>query len=798
VSTTYQIATIFAIRVAGVPFEHLERLATSGSAAAARQLLKRRSEMARARLGAEAFVGSRANGLSGDDSRRFRALLRNPSSTDGKGPEMPSAMSHFARIAADVRALETALDEKLQEELSRARAALIESATSVLPGYLVFAAGEFRNRLPVEGQALPPRNARTRERERHFFLYLQRVCAKNDTYSEYGPSVWGTIADELAFVPRRGVLARETFLERWAAHTLAAAVNADLNAREELSPRINPIGRIEGDVFRLLDSGEIIVLSPAELSLLGRCDGHTPAHQLGESRQVLEVLAAKRVINWQLEVQALDAHAFEGLADDIRRWRDSPEKRQWLDRTQALLDLAKGFAEKKDPGTRIAIMDEARQRLNDLGGKGTIPQRFLYAAANPIAEECARDVQFCVTNAMTNELTADVVPWLDLWRDTYAFVASRVSSGLRTLLQSSPTRAGAVSLPAFLRHCASMKMPLNGPGIVALAHIAFQEVKAAFRRLAQEQTKDTEWELTADDVAFVRRNFQFDIFDDYTFPAADLQLSATSFEAIARGDYRWIVSELHPPVALLHHAFYWSCPEKAMLSRALASTTRGRPNFHFGFFAADFTAHTAVRVLDALPGLTFFVAPERGNPRWRIIPPAEVDVFADEVTGDVGLQIRASGQYLGSFARAWLIPLGFHPFHFGGLPHMPRLRCGKVIVQRETWIVTLDELAARDPNGRELLVAIEQLRAARDLPRYVYIRPTEQALRRSGAEGRDKDTKPVFIDLESYLSLEIFHRWLTKSGELEITEMLPDPEHLCWQESDGRRTFELRTLIVPG
>jgi hypothetical protein len=83
------------------------------------------------------------------------------------------------------------------------------------------------------------------------------------------------------------------------------------------------------------------------------------------------------------------------------------------------------------------------------------------------------------------------------------------------------------------------------------------------------------------------------------------------------------------------------------------------------------------------------------------------------------------------------------------------------------------------------------------LPRFVYIRPTEQALRRSGAEGRDKDTKPVFVDLESYLFLEIFHRWLMKAGEIEVTEMLPDPEHLFWKESDGRRSFELRTLIVP-
>ena len=55
----------------------------------------------------------------------------------------------------------------------------------------------------------------------------------------------------------------------------------------------------------------------------------------------------------------------------------------------------------------------------------------------------------------------------------------------------------------------------------------------------------------------------------------------------------------------------------------------------------------------------------------------------------------------------------------------------------------------------------------------------------------------MFIDLESYLFLEIFHRWLTKAGELEVTEMLPGPADLCWQEHDGRRTFELRTLILP-
>jgi hypothetical protein len=94
-------------------------------------------------------------------------------------------------------------------------------------------------------------------------------------------------------------------------------------------------------------------------------------------------------------------------------------------------------------------------------------------------------------------------------------------------------------------------------------------------------------------------------------------------------------------------------------------TTKNCPSFHFGFFAADFTAATAVRILDAMPSRMSFVAAQRGDPRWRVISPAEIEVFIDSANGDVRLRMRESYEDLGSFARAWVIPLGFHPFHFG-------------------------------------------------------------------------------------------------------------------------------------
>jgi hypothetical protein len=470
-----------------------------------------------------------------------------------------------------------------------------------------------------------------------------------------------------------------------------------------------------------------------------------------------------------------------------------------LSTLQPISDLPKKFIGTAETKDRQDILDEARARLQSIGVTKTGGDRSLYAAVNPIGEECFRECNFQIAETLINQVAVEAEPWIDFWRDSYAFVASRVAAGLRRVIEKTGARNGVMPLPAFLQACEAAKLSLPGPGLVALAAMAFQEVKAAFRKQLQPHADLFEYELTLADCHIVRNNFEYPKFDEYTYPSADVQLAASSPDAVAHGDYRWILAELHPPPALLHHCMYWACPDKPILNAALARTTKDKPNFHFGFFAADFTSHTTVRIFDALPQLSNFVAPQRSNPSWRTVSPRDAEIYVDATSADVCVRKIDNHEHLGSFARAWIIPLGFHPFQFGLGPHTPRLRCGNVIVQRRTWTVTLEEFPDGNFTGisRDLPVAIEQLRAKRNLPRHIYIRPTEQALRRSGAEGRDKDTKPVYIDLESYLFLEIFYRWLNKASELEVTEMLPAPDDLLWREADGRRTFELRTLIVP-
>jgi hypothetical protein len=535
------------------------------------------------------------------------------------------------------------------------------------------------------------------------------------------------------------------------------------------------------------------------LKLLEQVDGQRPAYAVSGTVDDLNQLAEGNFIRWEVEVPALNPNAFDNLVSDVRGWRDNSTRARWLELLEPIADLPLRFAKDSATESRIQVMDEARAALRPLGVARSGSDRFLYSASNPIGEECVRRTDFRINPALLNEVSEQAAPWINVWRDCYAFVADQVAAGLRVLMESAPEHSGPIPLPMFLRHCANRKMPLTGPGLVGFAHVAFQGVKSVFREVFQNRADLEEWEFTANDSQFVRQRFQYPSFDEFTYPSADLQLAASSVDSAARGNYQWVLAELHPPVAMLHHGFYWSCPDKKRLSRAMSLTTQNRPHFHFGFFAADFTSATAVHLDEATPGSFNFVAPERGGPALRKIPPAEVEVYVDDNTQDVCLRKIDSGEHLGSFARGWLIPLGFHPFVFSLGAHTPRLRCGNVIVQRRSWTVRADELGVGDFTGvsSQLMVAIERLRERKQWPRCVYIRPSEQALRRSGAEGRDKDTKPIFIDFDSYLFHEIFHRWLVKAGELEVTEMLPNQDQLLWQEADGRRTFELRTLIVP-
>ena len=179
----------------------------------------------------------------------------------------------------------------------------------------------------------------------------------------------------------------------------------------------------------------------------------------------------------------MDPYAFAQLIGDVETWRAGAARDRWL------VDLASA------PGTRVRFCANVRCRRTHgsfaRSGRALSRTRhrarsaaaaFSTAAVNPLAEECFRECHFTIADDLLQEVARDAAPWINLWRDCYAFVASRVAAGLRSLIETAPRDERRVALARrCLRHSANMKMPLTGPGMVVLAHVAFQEVKAAFR-----------------------------------------------------------------------------------------------------------------------------------------------------------------------------------------------------------------------------------------------------------------------------------------------------------------------------
>jgi lantibiotic biosynthesis protein len=115
-------------------------------------------------------------------------------------------------------------------------------------------------------------------------------------------------------------------------------------------------------------------------------------------------------------------------------------------------------------------------------------------------------------------------------------------------------------------------------------------------------------------------------------------------------------------------------------------------------------------------------------------------------------------------------------------PFLPRLQYGRLIIAPARWKLQKAELPdiSRVQNT-ELTCRIQELRAARHIPRFVVLLYQDKRL-------------PV--DLENILSLKMFLRLARHQGEITLSELLPTSEQLCISSSEGRFHHELVLPVI--
>ncbi|HZI06833.1 MAG TPA: lantibiotic dehydratase, partial [Archangium sp.] len=346
------------VRTTGFPFERLEGLRCPDAAESARKLWAERREL-------EALKAS------GPRLRRppssVLAALKAGRPVDVEGLESPGFFATYNVHARAAQEAESAFEAAFTRESARVEEALAALRTE--PRFLEAVASSSP---PVARDLIAGRDGARLKRQ--VASYLQRVCAKNETMSFFGPINYGRVepgAPTGVTVRWSGpevLVGRNTFAASWLVLGLVRAIAAD--------PEVAPWLVLRRKAFASMPPRKGAAPNPASVEdvlprLVEAVDGSRPLSALREALGVewpllLEAVRfglQRNLFTHQLEVPAASHHPLEDLAE---RLAGIPGRaaREHVRELEALLGLMARYGA-ADAAAKMALNEEMARRVRE-------------------------------------------------------------------------------------------------------------------------------------------------------------------------------------------------------------------------------------------------------------------------------------------------------------------------------------------------------------------------------------------------------------------------------------------------
>ena len=660
-----------------------------------------------------------------------------------------------------------------------------------------------------------PRNSARRTNEELIATYLQRYCMKNDTIGFFGPVGWAKLVAEgvgLIARPGEGLLSkRNVHPERWYIDTLAEILSADEALRPWAAPRLLPFFHVEGTTLHHPFKGAIEVGEEIAAVLLAS-DGLRTAKEIStemmqnpsldlrteeEVFNVLDDLCGEGLILWAFECPVgpqAERHLFsliERIGDDALR-ADAlaivNELREARDRVAA----AAGDAAKLDES--IGELEDTFVRLT--GKASTRAHGEIYAGRTLVYEDCQR--------ALDVEIGSDVLqalgPPLSLLLDSARWFTFETARRYREVFTKTyaelvkESGAETVEAVAFWHKVQ--------PHVVAKDVYIFKAVMAALQERWSRVLSLSEDERR---VNYTSEELRPRVREEFDAPCAgwrlgryqspDVMIAAPSAEAVGRGEYQLVMGELHlggntlgntifvnqhPSPSDLIKAFEADLPEPCIVP----IPPRQWPTL---------TARTVLALVSQKDyGLALSYDATSFTPE-RMLP---ISSFVIEES-DGGLVVHTRDGQLSfdivEFFGAILSLLSASYFKI--LParkHTPRVTIDRLIVTREAWCFSADEMDfAHLKEEADRFLELQRWARKHDMPRFVFIKaPIEP--------------KPFYVDFASPILVNFFTKTVRQTLKEEsedhtitVTEMIPSPDQLWLPDAEGQLyTAELRMIAI--
>jgi hypothetical protein len=725
---------------------------------------------------------------------RSRAGRRLPLAPATLNPELAQAVSGYATALAAERETADRLTAVLAQEALRRpeRVRTLLDNERVCDALLQLSPSFHTEVLRWnEGWAQRGGAGRNRAKDRSFYrrayLYGQRLGAKNETTSFFGPLVHGRIdraADGIELGPetKSGVHFFQAQTAFWAVCELARLIGTDPAVRDTSPVSWLPsCHREEGNTpaqgaIRPAD-GRRIKLVGTQWTIARGTDGRRSVTDLAELAGA-DITQARRVLEQLRQAGA------------VRLWPEPPSTAarpldwliSWADRYASTTEWPAGLRELRDLADRYAAADGHRAR----------------AAALAEVEECFTALTSVDARRAGGRMYADrLVVSLDAKGDQSPVVvggpvAQRWEEQLTPVLDAA-AHYGDLQQRAAARLCGQI-MHAAGTGTMAYDELIrrtrtavdsgalteltgeVEEFTLAYTELVRSRLHGQEARLSAQDLEVLAPKPGRD-----RFVSPDLML-----ESRPEGPDLLVLGELHP------YVFAWG-------SQGLFSDEQDRmlDDFACGLqpWGGPGRIATVIRrrrhkglVADWFPGRFIEITAVATEDEDRTVPLTDLTVVLDNETPRLhtpdGELVLYAGEDDHVHLRAFAAPGVALPLVRLG-DFAPRITVGDLIVQRARWWFSRADLgidAVRDAAGAFL--AVQALRARHALPRFCFASAAHEP-------------KPVGIDLDNPLAIDALVA-LVLTGEdqqISLAEMRPAPDDLWLSHGGSPVTSEFRIAM---
>jgi len=802
----------FWVRSAGFPFEWLDDLGVLVDS----PLLERHEALDARIAGVEERLRERVLHVAPQAAvkleRRFKDHLPVSAADMPQTVRMQTAALFDERTALLAEAAEgrAQLTTAFQAELLRKRQDLLRHLADPWVREAVFLSNpESLQRLDaLQERGAEPLDSRGRQRLRLGWNYLQRLCAKNDTSSFFGPIAWGRFGGPgqpaLQITQAQPWLhSRKTVFEHWLVLRLARGIASDPALCDALPVRMSPgcdheegllhvpLGRqhaldpLARAVCELACRPADQCLSRAGLVAHLAARGFDPVR----TRAVLEFLLEKKVLLADLVVPPGGAAGLAQLGTLLAALpAPAAAKAPWLSVLDALEAQRLRFAQ-GDLALRMEAL-QAMQRV--LAGAGVDLSRIrgqMYVGRLPVYEDCGRSLQVRLGGSVVHDLQVQAQPVMALYGWLAGAVAARLHDHYLACWAGliGPEPSGPVDFLQFLH---GVQAASRVEAVVAELRGVLQ---ACWLRLAAGREHAEEIPLSPADLDRLLADLCLHESRACSFPglasrvhSPDFLLAAADEAAVTAGDYRLVVGEVHPAVHTLSQPVAQPfCPDaegvREEVEQLLAPRTLVVAD------SAETYQRSHIDWLD-VPSLSQVILPGSAGrvPLERCLPAGRGQVVLRQgLLTYVDRASRAEQDVL------TLMPSELHRACFAlaadliGQCVPARITVGRVILKRRSWDVAPGGLPEPGQPGEDLGSHLRWRQWARSLrmPRFVFVKVAGEP-------------KPIYVDFHNPFALDLLANLARGGAAMRVSEMRPHPGELWLRDERGRYCCEFRTSCV--